>query len=325
MERNIPLARFPILNTKSIEQAEFEIAQALSQIEILKMRDSKHFRVEMNNVDFGQTSLVFNKFHTSTSTNAGSLGDTFFFIYSDYAPIGFEYPKKNIVVTSDKAIALMPGNLKHIERHEGSEAIAVRTTMADITHHLELLTSQHHKESLIFKDTIGLTSGPGATLKRMIKYLFQELNHSDHLLVNQALKRSIEHTLLSALLSLPHNLNGKLNDERNHVAPACVRKTEEYMREYFTEAITIIDLLLVADCSRSVLFSAFRNARGYSPMEFLTEQRLRIVHEKLIKPEQNNSVSTIAMSCGFTSLGRFAQIYRKRFGEFPSDTLRGKN
>ena len=325
MERNIPLARFPILNTNSIERAEFEIAQALSQIEILKMRDSKRFRVEMNNVSFGHTSLVFNKFHTSTSTNAGSLGDTFFFIYSDYAPIGFDYPKKKIVVTSDKAIALMPGNLKHIERHEGSEAIAVRTTMADIAHHLELLTSQHHKEPLVFQDTIGLTSGPGGTLKRMINFLFQELSDSDHLLTNPTLKRSIDHTLLSALLSLPHNLSGKLNDERSHVAPACVRKAEEYMREYFTEPITIIDLLRVVDCSRSVLFSAFRNARGYSPIEFLTEQRLRIVHEKLIKPNQNSSVSTLAMNCGFTSLGRFAKIYRKRFGELPSDTLRGKN
>jgi AraC-like DNA-binding protein len=325
MERNLPLARFPILNTNSIEQAEFEIAQTLSQIEILKIQDSKRFRVEMNNVNFEYTSLVVNKFHSSTSTNAGSLGDSFFFIYSDHAPIGFDYPKKKIVITSDKAIALMPGNLKHIDRHGGSEAIAVRTTMADIAHHLELLTSKHHKEPLVFKDTICLKSGPGATLKRMINYLFQELSDSDQLLTNPAFKRSIDHTLLSALLSLPHNLSRKLNDERNHVAPACVRKAEEYMREYFMEPITIIDLLRVADCSRSVLFSAFRNARGYSPMEFLTEQRLQIVHEKLIKPDKNSSVSTLAMSCGFTSLGRFAQIYRKRFGESPSDTLRGKN
>jgi AraC-like DNA-binding protein len=325
MERNIPLAKFPILNTNSIEQAESEIAQALSKIEILKTQDNERFRVEMNNVNFGNTSLVFNKFHTSTTTNAGSLGDSFFFIYSNHAPIGFDYPKKKIVITSDKAIALTPGNLKHIERHEGSEAIALRTTMADIVHHLELLTSQHHKESIVFNDTINLKGGPGATLKRMINYLFQELSESDQLLSNPALKSSINHTLLSAVLSLPHNLSKKLNDERNQVAPACVRKAEEYMRAYFTEPISIIDLLPIADCSRSVLFSAFRNARGYSPMEFLTEQRLQIVHEKLIKPDKNSSVSTLAMSCGFASLGRFAQIYRKRFGVSPSDTLRGKN
>jgi AraC-like DNA-binding protein len=296
MERNIPLANYPVLDTSSIEHAEFEIAQTLSQIEILKIQDSERFRVEMNYVNFEHTSLVFNKFHTSTATNAGSLGDSFFFIYSNHAPIGFDYPKKKIVVTADKAIALMPGNLKHIDRHEGSEAIAVRTAMADIAHHLELLTSQHHKEPLVFNDTIDLKSGPGATLKRMINYLFQELSDSDQLLTNPALKRSIDHTLLSALLSIPHNLSGKLNDEQHQVAPACVRIAEEYMREYLTEPISVIDLLRVADCSRSVLFSAFRNARAYSPMEFLTEQRLRSVHEKLIKSDQNSSVSRLATS-----------------------------
>jgi AraC-like DNA-binding protein len=325
MERNIPLANYPVLDTSSIEHAEFEIAQTLSQIEILKIQESGRFRVEMNSVNFEHTSLVFNKFHSSTTTNAGSLGDSFFFIYSDHAPIGFDYPKKKIVVTSDEAIALMPGNLKHIERHGGSEAIALRTTMADIAHHLELLTCRHHKEPLVFMDSIDLKSGPGATLKRMINYLFLELSDSDQILTNLALRRSIDHTLLSALLAIPHNLSGKLNDERNQVAPACVRKAQEYMREYFMEPISIIDLLRVADCSRSVLFSAFRNARDYSPMEFLTEQRLRSVHEKLIKSDQNSSVSRLATSCGFTSLGRFSQIYRKRFGESPSNTLRKKN
>ncbi len=91
------------------------------------------------------------------------------------------------------------------------------------------------------------------------------------------------------------------------------------------EPISIIDLLRVADCSRSVLFSAFRNARDYSPMEFLTEQRLRSVHEKLIKSDQNRTVSRLAASCGFTSLGRFSQIYRKRFGESPSSFASSTN
>jgi transcriptional regulator GlxA family with amidase domain len=71
-----------------------------------------------------------------------------------------------------------------------------------------------------------------------------------------------------------------------------------------------------------VLFAAFRNARGYTPMEFLTEQRLQCAREKLLKGHLQASVSSIALDCGFINLGRFSQVYRKRFGERPSDTLR---
>ncbi len=57
-------------------------------------------------------------------------------------------------------------------------------------------------------------------------------------------------------------------------------------------------------------------------MEFLTEQRLQIAQKKLLTPHPEASVSSIALECGFTNLGRFAWIYRKRFGELPSGTLK---
>ena len=57
-------------------------------------------------------------------------------------------------------------------------------------------------------------------------------------------------------------------------------------------------------------------------MEFLTEQRLHRAHEKLLKARLADSVTNIALDCGFNHLGRFSQLYRKRFGERPSETLR---
>ena len=129
--------------------------------------------------------------------------------------------------------------------------------------------------------------------------------------------------LLTALLSLPHNQREKLlEDGRNQASPGLVRRAEEYMRANLEEAISIIDLLQIFGCSRRALFSAFRNARDYTPMAFLTEQRLQSARTRLHKPHTEASVASIALGCGFTHLGRFSQVYRKRFGERPSDTLR---
>jgi len=153
--------------------------------------------------------------------------------------------------------------------------------------------------------------------------LIYELEHNDQALKNPGLSKSYNHMLLTALLSLPHNQSEKLfKNYHNHVAPGLVRRAEEYMRAHLNEAVTIIDLLRICDCSRSVLFSAFKNARGYTPMEFLTEQRLLGAREKLLRQHPKDSVSSIALDYGFVHLGRFSKVYKKRFGVAPSITLK---
>jgi AraC-like DNA-binding protein len=189
--------------------------------------------------------------------------------------------------------------------------------------HFEELTARHHRGSLIFDHSIDLTNGPGAMVKRLLNYLVHEFEHNDRVLKNPSLLKSYDHMLLTALLSLPHNQREKLYENRRYlVAPGLVRRAEEYMRAHLKEAISIIDLLRICSCSRSELFAAFRNARGYTPMEFLTEQRLQSAREKLLTGHLEASVSSIALDCGFIHLSRFSQVYRRRFGERPSDTLR---
>jgi AraC-like DNA-binding protein len=217
----------------------------------------------------------------------------------------------------------MPGKLKQIERTEGSEAFALRTSLSELLHHFEELIAWHHRGSLVFDYCIDLTNGPGAALCQMMNYLFYELEHNALVLKKTSLRKSYDDMLLAALLSLPHNHNQKLfEDRRYQVAPGLVRRAEEYMRAHLDEAISIIDLLRICDCSRRTLFSAFRNARRYTPMEFLTEQRLQSSRKRLLKPHKEASVASIALDCGFAHLGRFSQVYRKRFGENPYDTLR---
>jgi len=217
----------------------------------------------------------------------------------------------------------VPKHLSCIERSESSEAFILQTSQSELLHHFEKLVAWHHRGSLVFDFSIDLTNGPGAMLHQMMNYLFYEFNHNNLVLKNSGLRKSYDDMLLTALLSLPHNQREKLlEDRRYQVSPGLVRRAEEYMQANLEEAISIIDLLQICGCSRRALFSAFRNARGYTPMEFLTEQRLQSARNRLLKPQWEASVASIALGCGFTHLGRFSQVYRKRFGERPSDTLR---
>lgn len=60
-----------------------------------------------------------------------------------------------------------------------------------------------------------------------------------------------------------------------------------------------------------------------SPMAYVRIRRLDAVSRALLAlgPEET-SVTEIATDHGFFHLSRFAADYRRRFGEFPSETLR---
>jgi transcriptional regulator GlxA family with amidase domain len=49
--------------------------------------------------------------------------------------------------------------------------------------------------------------------------------------------------------------------------------------------------------------------------------RLERARNLLLKPDDTASVTGIALLCGFSNLGHFANAYRNRFGELPSQTL----
>jgi AraC-like DNA-binding protein len=318
-----PLAKFPIIATNSVEEAEVAISRTLTDVSITRAADRNRFQLQMNGVNIGRTSLAFNRFGTETKVNAGLLRDSVLFVIGGSAPTTVNLDKGSVVVSPQKAAMVMPAKLKQIERSENSEAFVLRTSQSELLHHFEKLAAWHHRGSLVFDYSIDLTNGPGAMLHHMMNYLFYEFNHNTLVLKNSVLRKSYDDMLLTALLSLPYNQREKLCENRRYqVAPGHVRRAEEYMQAHLEEAISIIDLLQICGCSRRALFSAFRNARGYTPMEFLTEQRLQSVREKLLKPRPEASVSSIALGCGFTHFGRFSQVYRKRFGERPSDTLR---
>jgi len=86
--------------------------------------------------------------------------------------------------------------------------------------------------------------------------------------------------------------------------------------------VTLADLVAAAGVAGRTLLQHFRDAKGVSPIRYLRNARFAKVREALARAQPGDSVTAIAMSWGFTHMGRFAVEYRKRFGESPSETLR---
>ena len=66
----------------------------------------------------------------------------------------------------------------------------------------------------------------------------------------------------------------------------------------------------------------FHSRRGMSPMRFVAERCLAAARERLLRAATRDDVTSVAVELGFGHVGRFAQLYRKAFGEVPSETLK---
>ncbi len=66
-----PLADFPLVHTQDVRVAEEFLSRNLEDsLRIMRATNLSDFKFEMNGVPLGQTSVIFNKFHTPVSIEA---------------------------------------------------------------------------------------------------------------------------------------------------------------------------------------------------------------------------------------------------------------
>jgi AraC-like DNA-binding protein len=323
MDNIKPLAKFPVIATSRVDEAEYCLSQSLTDVQIDRVDDRRNFRLELNSVNFGRTNLVYSSVGAHTRLKPSLNIDHAILITGLAKPVKFEIDYEPHLVTSHEAVIVGPCKQIRVERPAQSEILYLRASLNDLWDQFEKLMARHHRGCLSFNRTANVCKGSGAMLKGLMEYLVSNLAINDSAMKVPVIRKSFDELLMNAMLALPHNKVDRLHEDRSSaVAPAVVCRAEEYIRAHLKKPINISDLIRVCDCSRSALFSAFRNTRNYTPMEFLTEQRLHHAREQLLESQYNPSVSSIALNSGFVSFSWFSQVYKKRFGERPSDTLR---
>ncbi len=158
------------------------------------------------------------------------------------------------------------------------------------------------------------------SLRGFVSYVFSELRNADTPLRRPRASAAIETLVIDmvhALCDAPTPLPVSDNSATVRVHAAC-----EYMYAHSNEALTIQQIADALGVGPRHLQSAFRDVTGMTPREKLAEIRLEHVRSKLMAPEPETTVTNVALNCGFVHLGRFAAIYRRRYGESPSETLR---
>ena len=172
-----------------------------------------------------------------------------------------------------------------------------------------------------FAERIPATSPAGGALTRFAHHLWSELHRPHGLWDSPTALAEMEDCLVS-LLALA--ANGLATDYSHVTRLAVVRRAEDYLIRHLMRPVTRSDLARAAGASIRTVSRGFLEHHGVSPMAWLKARRLEAAHRELCAAQPGEvTVTEVAVRYGFANLGRFAADYRMRFGETPSQTLRG--
>jgi len=89
----------------------------------------------------------------------------------------------------------------------------------------------------------------------------------------------------------------------------------ELMESNLEELISLDDLALLVGISRRQLERLFKKYLGCVPRRYYLDLRLKKARQLLLQTP--NSISEIAIACGFVSASHFSKSYREMFGLSP--------
>lgn len=102
------------------------------------------------------------------------------------------------------------------------------------------------------------------------------------------------------------------------------RVARDYMARYQADArIAVGEIAQELDVSERTLYNAFRHWLGVGPYQYFVTCKLHAFRRQLITGQPfPGKITRAALAAGFDHLGQMGQLYRRHFGESPSQTLK---
>ncbi len=130
-------------------------------------------------------------------------------------------------------------------------------------------------------------------------------------------QKEIENAVLDAVLA---RVQADLPESGGIERRRAGRRAAAFLLENWSSDLSLSDVCRATGATRRTLHEGFLELHGLPPMAFLRCVRLCRARRRLAA---GVSVTMSATSSGFEHLGRFAEVYRRFFGESPSATRRG--
>lgn len=319
-----PLGRFSIARTSSLDEAREAVTRVYlphalesSQGEQLQMAlnaaEAERFTVGFL-VYGAPTRLTMPATEVCYHVNLTTKGRTF---------ADREDGSRAVTVAQSSGLVLLPDQLNTVRWTADAEQLILKVPRSRIESHLADLVGHSIATVIDFQFGFDLTTPRGRSLLAAVEFMARELDRPGGLAEMPLAREQLETFVLTqVLLAVPNPYLDELTRPADAAAPSRLKPVIEYMEMNADEPLTPQELARVGCMSVRTLHATFQQELGMSSMAYLRQIRLGHVRAELLHSRGPVHVTDVAMRWGFLHPSRFAQQYRTRFGELPSDTVK---
>ncbi|HEY1978998.1 MAG TPA: AraC family transcriptional regulator [Xanthobacteraceae bacterium] len=315
-----PLDGFPFIRTTDVEEMREAITKTYGANKLQLRRGAEGFHARANHRLLRNIVLSYVTF--------GAVVDQEFQAFAAFAqPFRIRGSSEIIVdrtpiqLTPDQSLIMSPETRIKMTHSHDLEHCVLGIGRHALLNKLTALTGRQPLGDLKFEPVANSRTPEATYLRRLFMFLVDQLDSSEGGIPPLALAELEQSVIVAFLCANRHDESHLLDREPMGTAPWQVRRAEEYIEAHWDQPIIVEALAVATGASARSIFHFFKASRGYGPMVFVKQVRLRHARQMLMMPDETTSVTSVAFDCGFTNLSHFAKNYGKCFGELPSETL----
>lgn len=226
--------------------------------------------------------------------------------------------------TVGMAAVFTPGMPVGLDWSKDCREICVKVSEAQMRTALEQMLGRPVDRRITFARRMNLNTRASSDWFGLVRILAREAGRTDGVLTHRLALDNLQRLLIQGLLlTQPHNYAEELAAAERDAGEAVLKRAVELMHAYPTTCWDTGGLAHATGVTARALQKAFQRSGQPPPMTYLRRLRLEHAHTEFVDSDPATvTVTDVAGRWGFVHLGRFADQYRRQFGESPSETLR---
>lgn len=326
--RGVPnaLQAHPVAYTTDCTAAAHVTSQLLGTASLVPARGSRRdFACTLNAVQLLNVTMAYLDYAVATDITVGEAADAYTVHMTTSGQAHVEIDGDDHLITAFFALVVSPRMAYRLHVEHDSPQMIIRIERTAVERQLSRMLGRSLEAPIVFEPVGDLTADSASRWHGALNILSAEVMSPSSLIQQGVGAVSLEELIISTLLYIqPHSYTQSLVGEPRRSGRAAVRRSLEYIERHLAEPISLDDLAGHARMSPRSIQAGFREDLDTTPIAYIRDLRLDRVRQTLMSalPEDGLNVTDAAQRWGFTHLGNFSGIYRKRFGESPSQTLR---
>lgn len=317
------LSHHQMLATADLDEARAEVGESFCPHGLSLTRRDGQLDVVHNAARIGGVGLNYLRYGDEVRITPRTF-ETFFLVQIPLAGRARVRTGRTTVL-SDRHTATLPSPTEPIDMvwSADCEQLIVYLDRSAVESYSSTSLGGEPHPPVVFDPRVDLAAPAVRSWLRLVTLAREELDDGPGLLAGEVAAAHYEQLLIAGLLAAqPNSSTAAPAATAPPIAARSTRTALDLIEAQPERAWRVGELATAVGVSSRTLQAGFHRDRGVSPLEELRRVRLDRAHADLAAggPE-SLSVTEVACRWGFFHVGRFAQSYRARYDELPSQTL----